>query len=359
VKEALVKHTINLEPAAEVLDGRQLNDLIHLWLEKLRLRPDVTAHTVTGYSNRIDYFVEWWDSVGPWCGWELTRDRLGQFGDWLLTVHSQYRKPLEYNSRKDILRRLKQCFKWAFENDYLSRDVTPWVPVAVGSAPLRERATLDELAALMVAAGRSGCPVRDQALVAIYVGTGLRKMEAAGLDVSDVRMDADLSGTAVVRQAKRVRGRQVQARVVAFDRWTGSYLAALMDTYPEQSGPLFRVVGGGRLSAMAAYRAVKKAIDRAGLADKIEGPHDLRRNFATWFSKTHRGELYGRLLSKQLGHSGFVMTDHYIMHDADDLTEVIKSPLADYPLTLPEGPRVAVSVGLQPRRRKRHAASGK
>jgi integrase len=354
-----VKHTINLEPATDVLDGRRLNDLIHLWLDKCRLRPDVSEHTVTGYANRVDYFVEWWTNVGPWCGWELTRDRLTQFGDWLLTVKSQYRRPLEYNSRKDILRRIKQCFKWAFENDYLSRDITPWLPVAVGSAPLRQRATLDELAALMVAAGQSGCPVRDQALCAVYVGTGLRKMEAAGLNIEDIQMDADLSGTAIVRQAKRVKGRQVQARVVAFDRWTGSYLAALMDTYPDQRGPLFRVVAGSRLSAMAAYRAVKKAITRAGLADKIEGPHDLRRNFATWFSKTHRGELHGRLLSKQLGHSGFTMTDHYILHDPDDLTAVIKSPLADYPITPPESNRVAVPGGLQPRQRKRHTLAGK
>lgn len=342
-----MKHSINLEPAQEVLDGRQLIDLIHLWLEKTRLRPDVSDHTVTGYANRVAYFCDWWTEVGPWCNWELTRDKLGQFGDWLVTVNSQYRKPLEYNSRKDTLRRLKQCFRWAFDNDYLSRDITPWIPAAVGSAPLRERATLDELAALMVAAGQSGCPVRDQALVAIYVGTGLRKMEAANLDIQDIRMDADLSGTAIVRKAKKVKGRDVQSRVVAFDRWTGFYLAALMDTYAVQSGPLFRVMSGKRLTPMSAYRAVKIAIERAGLADKIEGPHDLRRNFATWFSKTHRGELHGRLLSKQLGHSGFAMTDHYILHDADDLMEVIKSPLADHPLTAPEKSTVAVLPRLQ------------
>jgi integrase len=327
--------------------------LIQLWLDKQRLRPDVADRTVTGYANKVHYFVEWWTDVGAWCGWELTKDKLGQFGDWLLTVQTQYGGPLEYNSRRDILRRLKQCFKWAFEQDYIGRDITPWVPVAVGSAPLRERATLNELAALMAAAGGSGCPVRDQALVAIYVGTGLRKMEAAGLNLEDIRMDADLSGTAVVRRAKKVKGRQVQARVIAFDRWTGHYLAALMDTYAEQSGPLFRVTGGGRITEMAAYRAVKKAIERAGLAERIEGPHDLRRNFATWFSKTHRGELHGRLLSKQLGHSGFVMTDHYILHDASDLTEVIRSPLADYAPADLAGNRVAVPSRLQRAGRRR------
>lgn len=354
-----MKHSINLEPVQEILDGRQLTKLVHLWLNNQRLRTDVSTHTADCYADKLNYFIEWWENVGPWCEWELTKSKLREFGTWLGVVESQYHAPLSYNTRKDILKRLRQCFKWAKDCDYLMYDIRSWVPSATGEAPLRQRATLQELAALMIAAGQSGCPVRDQALIAIYVGTGLRKMEAANLDVQDIRMDADLSGTALVRKAKKVKGREVQSRVVAFDRWTGSYLAALMDTYAEQSGPLFRVTSGKRLTPMSAYRAVKIAIERAGLADKIEGPHDLRRNFATWFSKTHRGELHGRLLSKQLGHSGFAMTDHYILHDADDLTEVIKSPLADYPLTLPERSPVAVRRGLQQSPRKSRLPKGK
>lgn len=326
-----MKYSINLEPANECLDGRQLDRLIRLWLERLGRRSDLSAATVTGYANRVAYFQQWWADVGPWCGYELTRDKLAQFASWLATVETQYRKPLSYNSRRDVLRRLKQCLKWAFDNEYLNRDITPWLPSADGAAPLRERATLEELAALMRAAGRSGCPVRDQAYVALLIGTGLRKMEAVNLDVGDIRMDADESGTATVRKAKKVKGRTVQGRVVAFDGWTGHYLAKLLDTLPAD-GPLFCTPEGTRrIGEMAAYRVVKRAIERAGLKGRIQGPHDLRRNFATWFAKEHRGEMHARLLSKQLGHARFVQTDQYILHDADDLSEVIRSPLADLP----------------------------
>lgn len=341
-----MKHTINLEPVHESLDGRQLDRLVRLWLERLERRSDLSPTTVTGYANRVAYFLEWWAGVGPWCDWELTKDKLIQFGAWLSTVESQYRKPLSYNSRRDVLRRLRQCLKWAFEHEYLSRDITPWVPSADGGAPLRERATLEELASLMRAAGRSGCPVRDQALVALFIGTGLRKMEAVSLDVSDVRMNADQSGTATVRKAKKVRGRTVQGRVVAFDDWTGHYVGKLLDTYETPAGPLFRIPEGTRrIGGQAAYRVVKRAIERAGLAERIQGPHDLRRNFATWFAKEHRGEMHARLLSKQLGHAKFVQTDQYILHDADDLAEVIRSPLAEFP-------HEEVSVSPRPRRRR-------
>lgn len=326
-----MKHTINLEPAQEILDGRQLTPLIRRWLDEQRIRTDVSAHTAGCYANKLAYFIEWWDHVGPWCDWELTKDRIIQFNNWLMVVDSQYGTKLQYNTRKDIAKRLRQCFRWANDRDYVPIDIAAWVQNPTGEAPLREKATLDELAALMRAAGETRNQIRNEALLAIYIGTGVRRAEAVGLDVQDIRMDADMSGTARVRKAKRVKGREVRGRIIAFDRWTGSYLAALLNTYPDQSGPLFRSRHGGqRLGDAAAYQVVKDAIMRAGLSERIQGPHDLRRNFATWFSKQHRGELYGRLLSRQLGHSGFVMTDHYILHDPGDLQEVIRSPLADY-----------------------------
>lgn len=324
-----MKHSINLEPAQEVLDGRHLVKLVCLWLESQDANADVSAHTAQCYADKMAYFIEWWEDVGPWCEWELTKHRLHHFGAWLNTVHSQYRKPLAYNTRRDILKRLRQCLKWAKACDYLLYDIRSWVPAATGEAPLRERASLEELAALMRAANNGRYAIRDQALLALYIGTGVRRAEAVGIDVRDVRMNADGSGTARVRRAKRVRGRQVRARIIAFDRWTGSYLARLLDRHPDQAGPLFRSRLGKRLGDATAYRIVKRAVAVAGLEDIIQGPHDLRRNFATWFSKQHRGELYGRLLSRQLGHSAFSMTDHYILHDADDLVEVIRSPLAD------------------------------
>jgi integrase len=345
-------HPINLEPTQEALDGRNLNTLIRLWVEHCQRRSDLDPHTVAGYASKVGYFCEWWEAVGPWCGYELTRERLLQFGDWLATVKSQYGKPLSYNSRKDVMRRLRQVFRWAHEREYTSRNFAIWLPDVSGSEPLRERASVDELAQLMLAAGKGGCPVRDQALVAFLIGTGLRKMEAVGVDVGDVRMDADQSGTVAVHNAKRVGGRSVQGRVVAFDAWTGAYLAKLMDTYPEQSGPLFRIPEGTRrIGGEAAYRIVKRAIKRAGLERRIQGPHDLRRAFATWFSLTHRGELEGRLLSKQLGHSRFAQTDKYILHDASDLRDVITSPLASYPLPPPEGEGVVARQGLLPEKR--------
>lgn len=259
-----------------------------------------------------------------------------QFGQWLETAETQYGRPMEYLTRRDVVKRLKHCFHWAYGNGYLPVPLATWLPKVTGSTRMRKRASLDDLYALVEAAGRSGEPIRDQAFVALLIGTGLRKMEAVNLDVGDIEMNDDLAGTIAVGHAKRVNGRLVQGRVVAFDGWTGHFLKTLIDTFPEPSGPVFRVPRSAeRMGGQAAYRVVKRAVARAGLEDVLDGPHDLRRNFATWFSVKNRGELYGRLLSKQLGHSSFVQTDEYVLHEAEDLIAVISNPLAGRPAPKP------------------------
>ena len=323
-------HTINLAPSRDTLDGRALPDLIAAWLTAMRARSDIARATVDGYADKLAWFTDWWQNVGPWCGWELSEDSLHDFAAYLERTPSRTGQPLAYNTRHDILRRLKQALHWAARRGYTDRDFAAWVPAPNGSAPLRERVGLVDLAALMAAGGRSACPVRDQALLALFIGTGIRRAEAVALDVPDLRLAADLSGTVTIHHAKKVRGRQIHGRVVVCDGWTGGYLVRLIDSYPDTSGPLFRVPeGDARIGVQAAYRIVKRAIHRAGLDGRLQGPHDLRRHFATYAATgQHDNPLAGRLLSRQLGHAGFGMTDRYVLHDPDDLREVARSPLA-------------------------------
>lgn len=315
-------HSINLEPVHDCLEGRELTRLVDLWLEWQALR--LPADTLRSYRARVEVFTAWWEEVGPGVGWLLTEVTLGQFAAWLQTATARGGGRYAWHSQNDILRRLRQCLRWAYARHYVGYDVARWVPAPEGGAPLRLRASLEQLGQLMDGAGRGANVVRDQAYIALLLGTGLRRAEAVALDVEDVRMDATGAGTIVIRKAKKVKGRDVQGRVIAFDEWAGAYLRRQLDRRPAR-GPLFTVPDGdARMSLMAANRLVK----RAGLEGAIQGPHDLRRAFATHFALQNQGNpLAGRLLQKQLGHSTFQMTDHYILHDAEDLRAVIRSPL--------------------------------
>lgn len=320
-------YQINLVPQVDTLDGRLLASLVTLWLEDTQRKK--THLTYTSYCTQIARVLTWWGQHGDGVGWSLTRRTLDDLAAWLKEHYG-------WHAQNDALRRLRQCFHWAFENHYLPLDCSSWVPTPVGDKPeVRRRAKLEDLANLLAAAHSGAAGQRDVALIALLIGSGVRRAEAAGMDIEDVQLDGDYSGTVAVRHAKRVSGRTVQGRIVAVDAWTGNYLADWMEVRPLR-GPLWvtlsrnrRDYTDNRLSLFQLTKVVKRAAAGAGLEEIIQGPHDLRRAFASWYAKKYRDNyLAGKLLSRQLGHSNSTMTEHYILDDDEDLREFIRSPLA-------------------------------
>ena len=121
----------------------------------------------------------------------------------------------------------------------------------------------------------------------------------------------------------------------ALDAATVRFLVAYMRAYGlDPAGPLFVWHDGAtvkRLGANAIYRIVKRAGRRADLVDRMKGPHDLRRAFASLMLKyvaSHDEELSADLIRRQLGHSSFSMTSFYNKLEVDDLGDgVMKGPL--------------------------------
>jgi site-specific recombinase XerD len=324
-----MQYSINLTPQRDSLDARLLPQLVDLWLAHIQRH--TSKLTTDTYRWQIQRVLRWLESSGDAIGWALSRDSLTDLAHWLNDVG------YGYHAQTDTLRRLRSCLHWAFADaGHTPIDCSSWVPGAVGdSPPMRKRAAIDDLHRLLQAAAAGHTGVRDHALIALLVGTGVRRAEATGIDVQDVHLDADGSGQIAIHRAKRVTGRLVQARMVAVDIWTGAQLRPWLDVRPAR-GPLWVRMSwdktgytDDRLGVDRISRIVRGAAEGAGLGDTITGPHDLRRAFATYFAKRHRNNaLAAALLSKQLGHAKFAMTDHYILDDIDDLRDVIRSPLA-------------------------------
>lgn len=317
---------IRLDPERPSLEARQLDALIALWLKDRQRR--VATKTAAGYAEKILYFREWWQSVGEALDWQLTEEVLLDFNLHLTARISRFGKPLGYHTRRDCLRRLRQMFIWAYEKGYVPKDYSGLVPAPDGSAPLRTATPLDQLRRLIAATDLSPYPTRDRALLAVLLGTGVRRAECASINIEWVQVSADNSGELRV-EAKKVGQREVHSRLVAFDGATGKHIGAYLDTLMVSSGPLFPSGRSGqRLKPVGVYKAVKRLIKLAGLDDQIQGPHDLRRNFTTYYNRNRRGESHGQLLSKQLGHSSFRMTAGYSLQDVEDVREVLISPFA-------------------------------
>ena len=134
-----------------------------------------------------------------------------------------------------------------------------------------------ELRALFASCAEEKKPigVRDAALMAVLYGAGLRRAEAAALDLADYDVETD---ALTVR-----RGKGNKQRLVYATNGAKEALGAWLVIRGEEPGPLFmpltkgQKVTGRRMTAEAIRWALKARAKKANVAEF--SPHDLRRTY--------------------------------------------------------------------------------
>jgi site-specific recombinase XerD len=166
---------------------------------------------------------------------------------------------------------LEACFDLELISGGDLRRATKVKRVSASALPAGRALSAEELAALFATCARgSHGDLRDAALLGVLYGCGLRRSEAAALDLD--------TGQLRVRRGKGRKDRIVWAPAGA--------LAALrqwLDARGGEPGPLYCAVdkagsiSGRRLSDQAILSICRRRAARAGLA--AFSPHDLRRTF--------------------------------------------------------------------------------
>jgi len=314
-------YEIRLDPDEDAVDGRYLDNLLDRWLQHCVTQSD--PQTVNSYREKLLHFRRWWKKLGPVYDWRLTRSLLVEFELYLRSWVARTGEPLSYNTRYDVIRRLRSALKWAYETNRISVNCRAWVPTPDGETPTRMAATLAQLEDLM-----SSTFGRDQAILALLIGTGIRRVECARLNVEHIFLCSDSTGLAEVT-GKRTKANKSGKREIALDRLTVSYLAKYIVDAGLTSGPLFcNARTGKRLTCQGIYKVVKHCVHRAGLSEYIQACHDLRRAFATHYTNLFPDNVHADFLRRQLGHAHYKQTAEYNLMSADDLRPHIVSPLA-------------------------------
>ncbi len=155
---------------------------------------------------------------------------------------------------------------------------------------------------------------RDQAVLLLLYGSGLRVAEALGL-----------TGAALpLSEALVVTGKRSKTRVVpllepvreAIERYV-----ALCPWAPSREAPLFRGARGGPVNGEMIRRVVRRARVRLGLSERTT-PHALRHSFATHL--LGRGADL-RSLQELLGHASLSSTQIYTAVDTAHLMDVYRN----------------------------------
>lgn len=140
--------------------------------------------------------------------------------------------------------------------------------------------------------------VRDQAILEVLYGAGLRVGELCALD----RTDLDLAGDWIrIRHGKGGKERQVPIGATAI-----AAVRAWLVVSPGLSGPLFLNARGLRISDRTVRRVVERAGTRVGIPDLH--PHALRHSFATHLLDAG-ADLRG--IQELLGHTSLSTTQRY------------------------------------------------
>jgi integrase/recombinase XerD len=317
--------TINLETARPRLKADDLPALVTHYLNERSFHLDPL--TIKGYRLYIDYFLVWWEVEGPKRDWMLDENTFGEYIQYLQGISAR----LGWHSRHTALRRLRQLLRWANQRGYISVDFAEFVPPLKGNAKPKLPVHLDVLRSLLEACKETNEPERNQAIIAVLAGTSVRSEECAALRVEDIVLYEDGSGLITLSVAKNDK-----LRTVAFDPDTATFLCEWIVMLPYDKGPLFpsRIDRNSGmpipLTPHGIYRVVRKLADWGEVADQIQGPHDLRRMFATTWGRIAEGQ--GSLLQKQMGHSSYATTLGYILQDPNDIREAITkkavSPIA-------------------------------
>jgi integrase/recombinase XerD len=183
-------------------------------------------------------------------------------------------------------------------------------PAAELALPKRRRALPKTLSPgeverlIEAAAGTTPRQLRDQALVELLYGAGLRVSEAVGLD----RAGVDVDGRLIRTIGKGSKERVVPIGRPAVEALT-RYLSRGRPFLDKRHRPeLFLNAQGGALTRAGAFLILRRLAEKAGLEPERVHPHLLRHSFATHLLE---GGADLRSVQEMLGHADLATTELY------------------------------------------------
>lgn len=274
----------------------------------------VSEATVVAYRRDVESFVQWTRRSGLNGPDEVTRRVLRRY-----LAHLATRRL----ARRTIARRaaaLRRYFVWAVRSGRLAADPSSGLSAPTGEGRLPRVLRADELRTLLdepptrVAADTAPVRARDDAVVELLYGSGLRVAELCGLRPDDL----DLATGVVTVWGKGAKQRRVpvsRPAVETLGRWLASGREALT-TAESPPDALFLNRRGRRLGP----RDVRRILDRRAV--EPVHPHALRHTYATHLLD---GGADLRTVQELLGHADLSTTQHYTHVSKERLRSVYEA----------------------------------
>lgn len=297
----------------------ELQTLINAWLQQLKQR-DLSSHTLEAYQRDVSQFI---DFLAGHYEQEVTPDSFNALKAMDVRSFLAKRREQETTQSRSLARSLSGLRSFTLylsEEDYPVSSAfkivkSPRIPKSL-PRPMSQNDALQMIALAGDISSRPWENLRNQALLMLIYGCGLRISEALNLSYGE-RPKPDNVSVRITGKGKKQRDAPILPLI---ENAIQQYIKAAPFDF-EDDDPLFRGLKGGRFSARQVQMIVAKCRRLMGLPDEVT-PHAFRHSFATHLLAAG-GDL--RTIQELLGHSSLSSTQIYTEIEDTELGRIYKN----------------------------------
>jgi integrase/recombinase XerD len=271
--------------------------------------------TRPSYRRALRNFLLWLSERGITTLADVTRETVTAFRLHLQTRESLKGTPYAVRTQIASLVALRFFFGWLVKTGDMISDPTAHLPTPRAPESLPHSLKPFEVLYLIRRLPKTALGMRDRALVELLYGTGLRRSEAARLNLDEI----DFEGRTLLVRC----GKGSKDRVVPLGRKAREALLAYLELGRPKpvrgESPKAVFLGNGGRAVTNAYltQRIKTLGERIGINVR---PHWLRHSCATHLLK---GKADIRHIQRLLGHKSLQTTERYTRVEVADLKAVI------------------------------------
>jgi integrase/recombinase XerD len=288
-----------------------LYDLLHSFIDYLRIERQVSQNTVIAYQRDLERYIRFLDENQINSPQQIHRQHISTF---IANLHENH---LCSASISRNLSAARGFHRFLIGENILDRDATENIKIPKPWMKLPEVLDIDEIDLLLKAPDSSSDNgLRDRALLEMLYATGVRVSELIQIKCSDVFWQD---------QFIRIFGKGQKERLVPVGhtalRWTKLYMEQVRSRLASLGvggDILFLNRFGKKLSRQSVWNLVKKRAREANI-QKFISPHTLRHSFATHLIE---GGAHLRAVQEMLGHADIITTQIYTHLDKEYLKKV-------------------------------------
>lgn len=281
----------------------------------LRLERGYSENTIAGYLHDVELLAEFADNRSLSLP-EITEADLHQFLAGLIDMGIGAR------SQARIIAGIRGFYKYLQLENLVETNPAELLDLPRLSKTLPEVLSVEEIDSMIRAIPPDKEEsLRNEAIVEMLYGSGLRVSELINLRIS--RLNLDEGFVLVEGKGNKERFVPVSPRALQLIRlWLDQ--RAAMKIAPADADILFLNRRGSRLTRVMIFYIVRSLAEAAGIQRKVS-PHTLRHSFATHLLE---GGANLRSIQELLGHENLVTTELYVHLDRSGL----RSAIALHPL---------------------------